>query len=250
MGGAFYRDPELRKLAESLECALLLPRFTPILRESNPAWPLTNARLGAADGILTLLARLAQDSAHPELATAPLVLWAHSRTGQLGATFAALHPHRTIALLRYHTAGGGLGGPDMATLTKIPVLLIDAKDDIEQNKRNGVPGEPSESVWRTGRAAGAPGTCAIEPDAVHQNPENLKTANALVLPWIAAVLRLRLSETAPGLRPIPDKAGWLADDETGTISAASTFRGSQRSANWLPDEQSAQGWRVVVGKAK
>ena len=36
MGGAFYRDPELRKLAATLECGLLLPRITNIVQGDQP----------------------------------------------------------------------------------------------------------------------------------------------------------------------------------------------------------------------
>ena len=245
MGGAFYPNPDLRKLAERLECALLLPRFTTILRESSPGGILTNARLGGADGILMLLARLAQESAHPEIKDAPLLLWAHSRTGQLAATFAALHPQRTIALVRYHTGEMGLGGPDMTTLTQIPMLLMEQGINPGRNIETGVTLE--KTAWKAGRAAGAPWTWAVEPGAVHQNPETLKTANALVLPWIAAVLRQRLSGSAAGLRALNENSAWLGDIETGKATPAAVFVGPKRDANWLPDEESAHGWGLITG---
>lgn len=245
MGGAFYPNPDLRKLAERLECALLLPRFTTILRESSPVGILTNARLGGADGILMLLARLAQESAHPEIKDAPLLLWAHSRTGQLAATFAALHPRRTIALVRYHTGDLGLGGPDLTTLTQIPVLLMEQGISPSLNIETGLTTE--KTAWKAGRAAGAPWTWAVEPDAVHQNSETLKPANALVIPWIAAVLRQRLSGSASGLRLVTENSAWLGDTATGKAAPAAAFAGPKRDANWLPDEESAHGWGLITG---
>jgi hypothetical protein len=247
MGGSLYSDPELRRLVQRLECALLLPRFTTIRRESDPTWILTNARLGAADGLFMILERLALESNHAEITDAPLLLWAHSRTGHLGATFAALHPQRTVALVRYHTGGGGLGGPDMKVLTQIPSLLVEARSDIEQNKTNGFRGEAAETTFKAGRAAGAPWTFAIEPDAVHQNPANLKTANALVLPWIAGVLRQRLSVRAPELRAVTETSAWLGDIQTGRAGPSADFVGPKQDANWLPDDESAHGWRRVTG---
>jgi hypothetical protein len=245
MGGWFYQDSGLRNLAEKLQVALFLPRFTTIARESV-AGLLANARLGGAEGIFRLLELLAHESAHPELKDVPLLLWAHSRTGHFAASFAALHPQRTIALVRYHTAGSSLGGPQMSVLTQIPVLLMEAGSDIENQARPGFRGEPAESAWKAGRAAGAPWTFAVEPDAVHQNPEDLEAANALVLPWIAAVLRLRLSEPNHVLRTVNDMSGWLGEIDTGTATLASDFPGPRPEANWLPDEESVQGWRVVT----
>ena len=251
MGGAFYGDSELRKLSETLELGLLLPRITPI-REVEQIDVLRNADVGGADSLLMLLRRLAGESGHQELIDAPLLLWGHSRTGHFAATFAALHPQRTIALVGYHAGGAGLAGPDIDVLRYIPTLLLEAKRDIEQNSNR--PGWPSEffaeTSWRNARSLDAPWTFGIEPDAVHQNPSDLKTANALVIPWISAVLRARLSRDGQGLRAVGGASAWLGNIRTGEITPHAMFLGSKHEANWLPDEESARGWRVVVGSAK
>ena len=251
MGGAFYGDPELRKLSEALELGLLLPRITPI-REVEQIDVLRNADAGGADSLLMLLRRLAGESGHQELTDAPLLLWGHSRTGHFAATFAALHPQRTIALVGYHAGGAGLAGPDMDVLRHIPTLLLEAKRDIEQNSNR--PGWPSEffaeTSWRNARSLDAPWTFGVEPDAVHQNPGDLKTANTLVIPWISAVLRARLSPDGRALRAIREAPAWLGNIRTGEIAPHALFPGLKQEANWLPDEESARGWRVVVGATK
>lgn len=109
---------------------------------------------------------------------------------------------------------------------------------------------PADTSWRNGRAVGAPWTFGIEPDAVHQNPEDLKNANAVVIPWITAVLRQRLPTNGNGLRNLTDADGWLVNIDTGEAVPAGAYPGAKREANWVPDEQSAQGWRVVTGLAK
>ncbi len=252
MGGAFYHDPELRKLAGTLECGLLLPRITDIVQGDAPSGIfLRNAGLGGSDGLVLLLDRLAQESGHRELTGAPLLLWAHSRAGHFAARLAALYPRRTVAIVGYHMGGAGFTGHDKDILSNIPALILMARADIEANaNRPGWPWPPAETVWRNGRSIGARWTFGVEPDAVHQNPADLKKANDLVIPWIAAVLRQRLSPGNGELRVLSDASAFLGNIQTGEIAPFSVFPGSKREATWLPDEQSARGWRVVVGATK
>lgn len=184
-------DPELRKLADALGCALLLPRITSTNVTDSASAPalgyidvLRNAALGGGEGLLMLLGRLASESRHREVAMAPLVLWGHSRTGHFAATFAALHAQRTVAIVGYHSAAGGMAGHDLAVLSKIPTLILMAKADIPNADRPEFRWPPAETVRRSGRAVDAPWTFGIEPEAVHQNPNDLKKANVLVIPWI------------------------------------------------------------------
>jgi hypothetical protein len=251
MGGAYYRDPELRKLAATLDCGILLPRVSNI--QNDMIGLLQNADLGAGESIPLLLDRLASESGHSELRDTPIVLWAHSRTGQLAATFASRHPQRTVGMIGYHI---GLTSPSRGTygqmgrdqaFLKLPVLILLAKADVDEFTIEGP--LPAERVWRRGRSAGAPWTFGIEPGAAHQNPRDLTTANALVLPWLTAVLRQRLSAN-DRLRNVTEDAGWLGDIHSGEVAPAATYSGSKTEASWLPDEASARGWQVVVGATK
>ena len=257
MGGAFYLDPELRKLADALGCALLLPRITSTNLTESASAPafgyidgLRNAALGGGEGRLMLLERLASESGHREVAMAPLLLWGHSRTGHFAATFAALHAQRTVAIVGYHSGAGGMAGHDLNVLSKIPTLILMAKADIPNADRPEFRWPPAETIWRRGRAVEAPWTFGIEPDAVHQNPNDLKKANVLVIPWITAVLRQRLSPSGGDLRAVTDGPAWFANIQTGDIAPSAVYSGTKRDANWLPDEQSARGWRVAVGAEK
>ena len=257
MGGAFYLDPELRRLSDSLSCALLLPRITSTSMTDSASAPafghvdvLRNAGVGGAEGLLKLLERLAAESRHPEVAAAPLLLWGHSRTGHFAATFAALQSPRVVAVVGYHSGAVGLAGHDLDVLRKIPALILMAKADIPNAYRPGFRMPPAETVWRSGRAVGAPWTFGIEPDAVHQNPNDLKKANVLVIPWVTAVLRQRLSPGGGDLRVVTDGSAWLGNIQTGDIAPSASYSGPEREATWLPDEQSARGWRVAVGAAK
>ena len=217
--------------------------------ESAPAFGhidvLRNAGAGGADGLTMLLERLAAESGHPELAGAPMLLWGHSRTGHFAASLAALQPQRTVAIVSYHAGAVGLAGHALDVLKKIPTLILMAKADVPNAFKPGFRMPPAETLWRNGRAVGAPWTFGIEPDAVHQNPDDLKKANAVVIPWIAAVLRLRLPPSGGSLRGVTDGAAWLGNIQTSDIAPSASYSGAEREATWLPDEQSAQGWRVV-----
>lgn len=234
-GSLFYPDQEVRRLAETTDSVLLLTDFatirTPI--DQIPRGP------DGADGLLMLLRRLAQESGHQELTDAPLLFWGHSAGG--GGVFAEALPQRTIAFVAYRTPGGGA---NLKVLGQIPALfLVGGKDTT-------VLRAPIENRWTSGRSLGAPWTFSLDPDADHGSEESLRKANALVIPWIASVLRQRLSPAGGPLRVVTDGSAWLGNNMTGEAAPHGAFPGSKLDASWLPDEPSARGWRAVLGAAK
>jgi hypothetical protein len=241
-GNTFFGDAQLRKLLETTESGLLLARFTNV----GPNSIIGQQTQGTVDesgieGLLTLMQRLSQESSHRELRDAPLLFWGDSALGQLGITFAMIHPQRTIAFVRYHAVP--TGHLDIKALSQIPALFVAGeKDTTDANVEN------SEDLWKRGRSSGAPWTLAVEPNATHA--EELKKADNLVIPWITAVLRQRLPSSGTTLRPITDSSAWLGNNKTGQVTPYSSFPESKPEATWLPDEASAQGWRVLTGKAK
>jgi pimeloyl-ACP methyl ester carboxylesterase len=254
-----YEDPQWRKLSETLACGLLhvrisnigssvrtrmtpsgviVPDLPPVSRsERNAAVP------GAADAFLTLLDRLAEESRHQELKSAPMLFWGHSAGGSFGPTFAALHPARTIAFVRYHTHQRGLP-LDMKVVTQIPALLFAGGND----ETAGV--EDIQELWKSGRSMGAPWTFALRSDAPHRSVEALKRANDLAIPWITAVFRQRIAPSSARLRSVSDSSGWIGDQRSLEIALHGSFSGSKTDASWLPDETSARAWRVVSSAAR
>ena len=145
---------------------------------------------------------------------------------------------RTIAFVAYRTPGGG---EDVKVLGQIPALFLVGGKDTTVSRA------PIENKWTSGRALGAPWTFSLDPDADHGSEESLRKANTLVIPWIAAVLRQRLSPDGAGLRAVTDGSGWLGNSLTGEAAPYGAFPGSKLDASWLPDEPSARGWRTVIG---
>ena len=203
-------------------------RVSPPMRQRDQV-PRSGGPEGA-DGLLLLLQRLAQESGHQELADAPLLLWGHSAGGAFAASFAALYPRRTIAFVGYH------GWPEV--LSQVPALLFAGAKDAQ------VPAPIMHARWKAGRAAGAPWTFSLDPDADHGSEKSLTTAKDLMIPWMTAVLRQRLSPDGKALRAVTDGSAWV-NNQTGEAAPYGTFPGSKLDASWLPDEPSARGWRVV-----
>jgi hypothetical protein len=241
LGWNFYGDPEIRKLAEATESALLLVQVT---RMNVTVFTNVPVLTGAGhNALVMLLQRLALESGHSELADAPLLFWGHSRAGNVGPAFAASHPERTVAFVLYQSAAGEVvrTDADVASLSEIPVLMIEGIVDPQYQ----VAAKASEGRWRRGRAVGARLTVARQSDAPHGSSEFLKKANGLQIPWIMAVLRHRLPPVGGSLRAVRENVGWLGDATTGDVAAYALFPGPKSEGIWLPDESSARGWRAL-----
>jgi hypothetical protein len=245
LGTAVYEDPAWRQLADDLHLGLLR---LDIRNHDGPEDQLTlpaaqqavrNASLGGAEALLKLLDDSARDTGHSELRNANLIFWGHSAAGTFGTTFAAMHPARTIAFVRYHSHSRGLP-TTLATTSKIPALIFAGEKDTTA----GV--EDSEALWKSGRLVGAPWTFALEPGATHGSAEALRKANQLAIPWIRSVLSQRLKNAGAGLRSVDQASGWLASSAPRQIARAGSFRGSKSEASWLPDKTSATEWLGVT----
>jgi hypothetical protein len=190
-----------------------------------------------------ILQRVGEDSAHQELKDAPLLLWGWSAPASFGTTFAELYPQRTVAFVRYHTHLRGLS-PNVNVLRNIPALLIAGGDDQQAGT------DDAETLWKSGRSARAPWTFAIEPGATHASERAVVSSHALIIPWIAAVLRQRLEPGSTRLRAVTDDSAWLGNNHSAEVAPQATFPGPKSESSWLPDEVTARGWQTVLGAAK
>ena len=242
-GQDLYRDQELRGALGEVECGLLQLTLrniqTPTARIPVTSQVVRNAAVGGAGGLLMLLERLAEESGRPELKDVPVLLWGHSAAGSFGITFAALHPGRTIAFVRWNSHLRELPVA-IEDVMAIPALMIAGEKD-------GVAGvEDTRDLWMKGRSAKAPWTLAVQPGAPHGSTKSLQRSKELLLPWIAAVLRARTPSGGSGLRSVSDASGWLGSHETAEVAAYDRFAGTKLKASWFPDELSARGWQSVL----
>lgn len=234
----FYYDEGLRKAAADASCGVTMVMLSNIVPSAGIAQRLRrDAAVGGGGAVLQLVERFAADSGHKEVANAPMLFWGFSASASFGTTFAALHPERTIGFVRYHTHRRGLI-TSVDAIKSIPALFVaGGKDDVA-----GV--EDAEAFWRAGQEVGAPWTFAVEPLAPHYPSDIAPTARDLTVPWIAAVLKLRVGQQG-NLVSVTNTNGWLGDPRTFDIFPSAAFAGERKGATWLPDSDVARGWQVV-----
>jgi hypothetical protein len=243
-GSLVYDDPRWRRLAETLDVCLLRADFSTMSTPIN--FMPGRAEVGGADGLSLLVQRLAQESRHQELTTAPLLFWGHSAAGGWGATFATLYPQRTIAAVFYQS---GAGGADMKAMSHIPALIVKDGGPVTVGPLGA--GVDPQVLWTNGRILGAPWTLVLQRNAPHGSPEHLKKADDVMIPWVTAVLHQRLSLTRDStLASITNAGGWLGNNQTGEVAPHRTFSGAELSATWLPDEITAHAWQAAMKPAK
>ncbi|MEO2035008.1 MAG: hypothetical protein ABGZ35_23245, partial [Planctomycetaceae bacterium] len=201
LGLHLYEYAEWRELAQRMQAVLLLVA----IRSERPGGAqqtVRNATAGGGEGVLLLLESLAEQSGRPELGSAKLLLWGHSAAGSFGLTFAALHPQRTIAFVRYHSHLRNLP-VDVESAAKVPGLLLAGEAD----QTAGV--EDSKTLWQRGRLLAAPWTFGIEPGISHGSREGLKQANTVTKPWVTAVYKQRIVSGDGELRSVSERSAWL-----------------------------------------
>lgn len=190
-------------------------------------------------------------SGHPELVNAPFVAWGFSNGGQMTYGLSRLLPDRAIAFIT--NKGGyyetGIGSDPLA----VPAIWIAGQLDNENNRRATI-----ESLYKAGRAAGAPWSWVEERNLGH-SPGN---SEALAFPFFDAVIAQRYPvdpgnvptvSAPPTLTAVDQSAGWLVDQEhaawsTGylEIRPVSGFTGDALLKGWLPDEPTARLYRSMA----
>jgi pimeloyl-ACP methyl ester carboxylesterase len=188
--------------------------------------------------VLESIASIGTQSAHPELAEAPILVFGHSLGGCYAYSLARQHAARVIGFISgkggcHVPADAGTGGRG------VPGYLFIGERDMAGRAEN------INGVFEENRARGAVWAVATEPNAEHEPIRDI----GLQIRWMDAVLALRLPATpGEGLRPVNAAAGWLADRTTYVIAPAAAFSGDAAKASWLPTEQAAQDWKQLVEK--
>jgi hypothetical protein len=245
LGFAVEQDPEWLRLSATTESGLIFAQLWnigPTIDHDNN----TMLRPSASDALILLLQRLAQESGHGEVATAPLVLFGQSGAGLFETNFIQQYPRRVAAFVHYHSVQ--IGDADMKRLIQVPALLIaGGKDTV-------VRPEVVHDFWQRGRTLGAPWTYAFDPDSPHGDDTPsysfLKKSDGLMIPWIKAVIRERVSQDGQTLRELNDETAFMANNQTGEIAQSARFSGSKSVASWLPDETSARAWQSLRALGK
>lgn len=176
-------------------------------------------------------------SGHPELPSAPMIIWAVSGGAPQASGFTARNPERVAGLF--------LKVPLRVTaLTseiqrRVPTYMALAElDAFVDNAAN-------TASFEANRRAGALWALAMEPGVIHHLLSPVQ--RQVTINWMRTILKLRVPATpfAP-LRKIGEKSGWLGDRATGEAWRWAEYPGDRRLASWLPSPETAEQWEELV----
>ena len=132
---------------------------------------------GSGQALLEAVARLAKAAAHPEAATASLLLWGHSAGGEFNYEFACWKPERVRAFV-VNKGGYYFTHLAPATTRTVPgIFFIGGKD--EEFRIQSIRG-----IFAVNHQAGAVWKLIVEPDAGHE----LGQTRALAVEFFAEVI--------------------------------------------------------------
>jgi hypothetical protein len=176
----------------------------------------------------TSLSRLAAKSEHPEIATAPILMWGHSAGGQFTYNFACWKPER---LLAFGVDKGGVNFLQARPATlRLPALFVAAEHDETFRVVN------LAGVFSAGRRTGASWCFAVEAGIGHENGRAAELARSFFAPIVK-----QARGGFPALR-------WYLGDLSTHEIAVGGGEAPGRVSAWLPDEATAQLWRKIVSK--
>lgn len=227
-------DPVWQEFAARHKLALIGVRLTDKPHEQGFIEEYVNVSQGSGQALLDALNAFAARAKHPELATAPFLLWGMSAGGEFNYEFVVWRPERVVAFVVnkgniYYTALA----PKAAR--SVPGNLFTGGKDLEF-RTNTITG-----LFAVNRRAGAWWALAEEPNAAHVVGRSRDVA--LVL--FEDALALRLGD-GPALKPMAEKSGFLGDIKAKTFQPIGDAPVPNYPTAWLPTARVAGAWQSLV----
>jgi len=219
-------DAFWREFATKHKVALLGCRFTDKPHDQAFIEDYVNVSKGSGQALLDVLAKFAERSKHPEVATAPLFMWGMSAGGQFNFEFVGWRPERVGAFI---VNKGGIYYS--ALLSKaarsVPGLLFVGGTDL-QSRVDTITG-----LFAVNRRGGAVWALVVEPGAGHVVGAS-KELGALLFEEVLAGVK--------------GPAGFVGDLKSHEFQTAAS-PGTPNTPNaWLISERLAAAWKTVVHK--
>lgn len=231
---AFWQD-----FATKHKLAIVACRLTDKPHDQSFIEDYANVSHGSGQALLTALSSFSKRTSHPEIATAPLLLWGMSAGGEFNYEFAVWKPERVIAFIVnkgnfYYTALAS------RETRRVPAILFVGEKDLEF-RTNTIVG-----LFAVNRRGGALWALAEEPGTAHA----VGRSRDLGAMFFEDVLPLRLGGPVvngqPTLRPIDEKSGFVGDLKAQTFQPVAAAGALNAPTAWLPTERIARAWQSVV----
>jgi pimeloyl-ACP methyl ester carboxylesterase len=231
-GLSHANDLQWQELARKHQMALLGTELR--ISEMCAQWYDVNG--GSGDALLRGLAQLARDSGHPELATIPWAIFGHSGGGYWATGMLFRHPERMLAQV---TRSGSYAFMHWnPAVKKVPVLTTAGIRDLVDNQEYTT--ALAIKSFRAYRRFDSPWSVAVDPKGDHGNGNGRR----LYIPFLDAILALRLPESGDAPREIDTTRGWQGNPDNGEIEPIG--KQPRRSWAWFPDEMLARKWQEFV----
>jgi len=227
-------DPVWQNFAVRHQLALVGVRLTDKPHDQGFIEEYVNVSQGSGQAFVDAMTAFAARARHPELATAPFLLWGMSAGGEFNYEFVCWKPERVVAFVVnkgniYYTALA----PKAAR--SVPGILFTGGKDLEF-RTSTITG-----LFAINRRGGALWALAEEPSAAHVVGRSRDVA--LVL--FEDALALRVGDGAT-LKPISEKSGFLGDIKAKTFQALGEDKVPNYPTAWLPTARVAERWQWLV----
>jgi len=240
-GRPMAADVFWQEFAAKHRLALVACRFTDRPHNQSFIEDYVDVSRGSGQALLDAIARFAARSTHPEIASAPLLLWGMSAGGQFNYEFVAWQPERVAAFI---VNKGGIYYS--ALLPKaardVPGLLFAGEKDLPSRV------ETITGLFAVNRRGGAVWALVIEPGAGHVVGQS-RDLGALLF---EEALSMRLPAAGSGaagpasMISIAGGPGFAGDLATHTYRPASQ-PGTPGAPNaWLVSERLARAWQAAM----
>jgi poly(3-hydroxybutyrate) depolymerase len=240
-GRSQVEDVAWQAFATRLHLALVGCRFTDKPHAQNFIEEYVDVAHGTGQALVDTIGVLAGRAKHPELTTAPFLLWGMSAGGEFNYEFTAWKPERVAAFVVnkggiYYTALTSKAARD------VPGMLFVGGKDLEF-RTNTIAG-----LFAVNRRAGALWAFAEEPGVAHV----VGRSRDVSLIFFEDILALRLGDPAAGastaglLKPLTEKSGFLGDPKAKTFQPAAATGAPSGPTAWLPTERVARAWQAMV----
>ncbi len=232
-GRAQASDPVWRTWAASHKLAIVATYFT----DKVPSFveDYADVSKGSGQALINAINSFATRSHHPELATAPLVLWGMSAGGEVNYELASWIPDRVAAFVVNKGNFYYTGIASKATRA-IPALLFVGNDDMAY-RITAVTG-----IWAMNRRPGALWALVQEPNTPHA----VGRSDVMSRMFFDDVLPQRIHSGSPTLSAMDAGKGWQGDLDKKTIAAiAPGAKMPDTPTVWLPNERMAKAWVAV-----
>ncbi len=226
-------DPVWQAFAVKHKLALVGCHFTDKPHDQNFIEDYANVSQGSGQALLDVLSAFGTQSHHPELATAPLLLWGMSAGGQFNYEFVAWKPERVLAFVV------NKGGIYYTALTSqaaraVPGMLFIGGKDLESRV------DIITGLFALNRRGGALWALAEEPGAAHIVGKSRDVA----LVFYEDVMALRLDDSG-AIRPLTEASGFLGDPHEKTVRAVGDGKAPAYPTAWLPTLRVAKAWQAM-----